>query len=103
MFLVITFLVILAKTKNEQDSSSSAEEEGDDEETMSVVEGEDSLTESSSTDDENDDKAKCPICLNKFRNNNVAVPENCQHTFCFECISEWSTVSSYFIFERLFY
>lgn len=43
---------------------------------------------SSSSDDENSEK--CPICLLKLSKQEVATPESCAHTFCFECLQEWS-------------
>ncbi|KAG1711244.1 PHD and RING finger domain-containing protein 1 [Nymphon striatum] len=35
---------------------------------------------------------KCPICLEKFKNQELGMPENCDHTFCLECIVEWSKI-----------
>lgn len=61
---------------------------------MSATEagGPSSNDESSSSDGDGDDKDKCPICLHKFRNQAIGTPENCAHTFCFDCISEWAAV-----------
>ena len=39
---------------------------------------------------------KCAICLRSFNDQEVGSPESCDHTFCFECIYEWSKVCSYF-------
>ncbi|CAH1176324.1 unnamed protein product [Phaedon cochleariae] len=33
---------------------------------------------------------KCPICLARFRSQEIGTPESCDHTFCLECIQEWS-------------
>ncbi|XP_033215800.1 uncharacterized protein LOC117172115 isoform X3 [Belonocnema kinseyi] len=33
---------------------------------------------------------KCPICLLSFRNQEIATPSSCEHSFCLECIEEWS-------------
>lgn len=35
----------------------------------------------------------CPICLNLFVEQEVAVPENCSHVFCLRCILTWAEVS----------
>lgn len=32
----------------------------------------------------------CPICLNLFVEQEVAVPENCSHVFCLRCILTWA-------------
>ncbi|XP_036007335.1 PHD and RING finger domain-containing protein 1 [Fundulus heteroclitus] len=37
-----------------------------------------------------EDREKCPICLNSFSSQPVATPENCEHYFCFDCILEWT-------------
>ncbi|XP_028155148.2 PHD and RING finger domain-containing protein 1 [Diabrotica virgifera virgifera] len=33
---------------------------------------------------------KCPICLVSFKLQEIGTPESCDHTFCLECIQEWS-------------
>lgn len=33
---------------------------------------------------------KCPICFGSFHNQKIGIPENCDHTFCFTCIEQWS-------------
>lgn len=40
-----------------------------------------------------EDAEKCPICLNSFREQPVATPQNCEHYFCLDCILEWAKVS----------
>lgn len=37
-----------------------------------------------------DPDMSCPICLNELAGQDLGSPENCSHTFCFECILEWS-------------
>lgn len=34
---------------------------------------------------------KCSICLLRFKEQEVGTPENCEHIFCLDCITEWST------------
>lgn len=45
---------------------------------------------SNSSDTSNDQLEKCPICLASFRNQEVGSPESCEHSFCADCIQEWS-------------
>ncbi|KPJ03744.1 PHD and RING finger domain-containing protein 1 [Papilio xuthus] len=33
---------------------------------------------------------KCSICLLRFKDQEVGTPENCDHIFCVDCISEWA-------------
>lgn len=33
---------------------------------------------------------KCPICLMSFKKQEIGTPESCDHTFCLDCILEWS-------------
>ncbi|XP_006814886.1 uncharacterized protein LOC102808707 [Saccoglossus kowalevskii] len=78
------------------------EEEGDDvgediesdEEGSSEEEEEDVVDEEEEDDDahecSNDEEEKCPVCLNSFDEQDVGTPESCDHTFCLECILEWS-------------
>ncbi|XP_041980354.1 PHD and RING finger domain-containing protein 1 [Aricia agestis] len=33
---------------------------------------------------------KCSICLLRFTDQETGTPENCEHVFCFDCITEWS-------------
>lgn len=42
----------------------------------------------SETDD--DQLEKCPICLLSFKSQEVGSPESCDHSFCIDCILEWS-------------
>lgn len=41
---------------------------------------------------------KCPICLRNFTTQEVGTPEACDHSFCVDCLQEWSRVSNYVIF-----
>lgn len=59
-------------------------------ETEDEENGEALLVAESESDDE--DVETCRICLNKFRDQDVGSPEACDHTFCLECIQEWSKV-----------
>lgn len=49
----------------------------------------------SDVSDGDPEKECCPICLNRFLGQELGTPENCEHTFCFECIQEWSKVHIY--------
>ena len=66
------------------------EEETEDEEAESQP-NEAAEAEDDSSDDENCDR--CPICLNRLKQQDVGMPESCDHLFCLECIQEWSKVS----------
>lgn len=33
---------------------------------------------------------RCPICLVSFKQQEIGTPESCDHTFCLDCIMEWS-------------
>ncbi|XP_005096696.2 PHD and RING finger domain-containing protein 1 [Aplysia californica] len=46
------------------------------------------MIEESESDGEDGDV--CPICLNKFRLQDIGTPESCDHSFCLECIQEWA-------------
>lgn len=43
-----------------------------------------------SSDTSNDQLEKCPICLASFRNQEIGSPESCDHSFCADCLQEWS-------------
>lgn len=60
-----------------------------------------SLSESSSCSDDDSDSSKkerCPICLNKFKEQDIAIPNSCSHEFCLECLEEWSRVCFNYLF-----
>jgi PHD and RING finger domain-containing protein 1 len=44
------------------------------------------------SDDDGEGGENCPICLNKFRDQDIGTPESCDHCFCLECIQEWANV-----------
>lgn len=41
-----------------------------------------------SSDDE--EAERCPICLLRFKQQEIGTPESCDHNFCVDCIQEWS-------------
>ncbi|XP_059145558.1 PHD and RING finger domain-containing protein 1-like isoform X1 [Physella acuta] len=85
----------------ENDEDEGSEEEDDDEEEEEDSEEDEEVEEDeepnddafeSSSGDENCDR--CPICLNRLRNQDFGTPESCDHCFCLECIQEWSKVTN---------
>lgn len=46
--------------------------------------------DSSSSDSSDDQVEKCPICLLRFKQQEIGTPESCDHHFCVDCIQEWS-------------
>ena len=46
--------------------------------------------ESSSGDE---DSPQCPICLARLKSQDMGTPDTCDHTFCLDCLLEWSKVS----------
>jgi len=42
-------------------------------------------------DESKNNDAECPVCMSEFNN---AVTTTCQHSFCFECLEQWKTVSN---------
>ncbi|XP_052270447.1 protein SCAF11-like [Dreissena polymorpha] len=84
--------------EDDEDGSEGDEEEDDDEEEEgsianvgdieSDVELEaNAVLEASDTDEEGE---RCPICLNRFKGQDVGTPESCDHVFCLECIQLWA-------------
>lgn len=43
-----------------------------------------------SSDSSDEQAEKCPICLLRFKQQEIGTPESCDHHFCVECIQEWS-------------
>lgn len=37
-----------------------------------------------------EDSERCPICLVTFTDQEIGIPEFCEHIFCFGCLEEWS-------------
>lgn len=35
---------------------------------------------------------QCAICMEHFAEQEVGIPQNCEHTFCLACIIEWAKV-----------
>ena len=35
---------------------------------------------------------QCAICFSEFTDQEVGIPENCEHNFCLSCILEWAKV-----------
>ncbi|XP_036390923.1 PHD and RING finger domain-containing protein 1-like isoform X2 [Megalops cyprinoides] len=77
--------------ENEDDSDSDSDEEEDDDTSMAGLEGAVGPAYAGSVYlSPDEDVESCPICLNHFRKQPVATPENCEHYFCLDCILEWS-------------
>ncbi|GFO08457.1 PHD and RING finger domain-containing protein 1, partial [Plakobranchus ocellatus] len=82
--------------ENEDDDDDDGDDDEDDEEGDEESEEEEVLSQSgeaveaegASSGDETSDR--CPICLNRLRQQDVGMPETCDHLFCLECIQEWS-------------
>ncbi|XP_050536673.1 PHD and RING finger domain-containing protein 1 [Daktulosphaira vitifoliae] len=53
---------------------------------INPIESDDEST-SSSSDGESD---KCPICLTRLGQDEIASPNSCLHSFCINCITEWA-------------
>lgn len=41
---------------------------------------------------------QCAICMENFAQQEVGIPENCEHSFCLACILEWAKVILPFVF-----
>lgn len=39
-------------------------------------------------------EAQCTICIEKIKADKIATLDNCSHTFCMECIREWSAITN---------
>jgi hypothetical protein len=46
---------------------------------------------------------KCPICLCEFDTQEIGTPECCDHSFCVDCLQEWSENSSICPLDREVY
>ena len=42
----------------------------------------------------------CPICLSRFKGQEVGNPESCDHNFCLEHILEWAKVCNCILYKR---
>ncbi|KAK5618972.1 hypothetical protein CRENBAI_006053 [Crenichthys baileyi] len=80
-----------ANGEDDEEEDSDEEDDNDEEEDAKPEKG---AFEGSSADfaemSSDEDREKCPICLNSFTSQPVATPENCEHYFCFDCILEWT-------------
>jgi hypothetical protein len=38
---------------------------------------------------------RCPICICSLTTQEVGTPESCNHSFCVDCLQEWSRVGNY--------
>lgn len=48
------------------------------------------LTSGFASDSSEGNSDKCSICLLRFKEQEIGTPENCEHMFCLDCITEWS-------------
>lgn len=48
------------------------------------------LSGESSSSESDGQSDKCPICLARFKGQEIGLPDSCEHSFCYECILEWS-------------
>ena len=72
----------------------SAEEDSAGEEDGEEEDGESGNESSGSGSDSSDSGADvCPICLSRFKGQEVGNPESCDHNFCLDHILEWAKVS----------
>jgi hypothetical protein len=56
-----------------------------------VKDGEEEPKTSASTIEQSQDN-KCPVCLQKLNSNTKSYASTCSHSFCFECLLEWSKI-----------
>ncbi|XP_064601860.1 uncharacterized protein LOC135467881 [Liolophura sinensis] len=77
----------------EEEGDNSADEESDAGEEWETDEDgeEEPLDQVHQDSDSGDETENCPICLNKFRGQDIGNPETCDHNFCLDCIMEWAT------------
>lgn len=69
------------------------DDDDDDEEGVDGGQVSDEDSASSGSSDSEDGSEKCPICLQRFTEQEVGSPEMCEHQFCLRCITAWSKVS----------
>lgn len=91
---------------NNADDDAEDGSEGEDESNSSS--GEDVEEDIASEQSDNSDDAnganteKCAICLKHLRNQKIGTPESCDHSFCLDCITEWSKVRDMHADEPVF-
>ncbi|PIK48684.1 putative PHD and RING finger domain-containing protein 1 [Apostichopus japonicus] len=84
--------------EDDGDEEEEDDEDDEDDEEESDGDGQDEeegrkdcdVGEEVSESESDDDSDKCPICLLQFRDNDIGVPESCDHTFCLDCLQEWA-------------
>ncbi|XP_071955461.1 uncharacterized protein [Antedon mediterranea] len=74
-------------TDDEEEGESDDEDEEDNEDEASP---EDQSQLGACGYESDEDAERCYICLLTFRDQELGTPESCDHTFCLECIQEWS-------------
>lgn len=52
--------------------------------------GASSVAASYMSDSSDGQSEKCPICLRSFSTQEIGTPESCDHSFCADCLQEWS-------------
>ena len=78
-------------SSGESDEEGSSTDESETEADGAVADG-DCLLSSESGSDDDDEVDKCPVCLRSLRDQDIGMPESCDHDFCLDCIVEWSKV-----------
>ena len=79
-----------AEEDSEEEDEDGEEEDGED--------GESGNESSGSGSDSSDSGAEvCPICLSRFKGQEVGNPESCDHNFCLDHILEWAKVSRWYM------
>ncbi len=89
---------ICVETDWETDQESSSDDDDDDDEEGSDLDktadtSQDSSRLASQDDSGSDEEApQCPICLARLKQQDVGTPDSCDHSFCLDCLLEWSKV-----------
>jgi hypothetical protein len=76
---------------DEEDADGDGNEVNDDEQDAGAVDHT-QFGVLSDTDSSDGESEKCPVCLNRIRDQDIGTPESCDHVFCLDCIQEWSKV-----------
>ena len=80
------------------DDGSAEEDSGEEEEGEEDEDGEsgnESSGSGSGSDSSDSGADVCPICLSRFKGQEVGNPESCDHNFCLDHILEWAKVGTY--------
>ncbi|XP_062594501.1 PHD and RING finger domain-containing protein 1-like isoform X2 [Saccostrea cucullata] len=76
---------------NEDDDDGDDHDDEEDDESTEEDSGEETEDyEFEEEEEEEEGGETCPICLDRLRDQDLGTPESCDHTFCLECIQEWS-------------